>query len=949
MRQPQRPALYASAALAVVATAALWLLLEPLLGAGAMSYTVFVLAVSAAAWYGGLGPGLFATLLGAATAFALSGAQARIPDDGLAGELVRMGAFVLVGVIVSALSEALHRARVKAEDGSRRAQDAEQRWRTLAAERKQAEDAARRSSELVRAVVEGVSDQVFVKDLEGRLLLANPAVVEALGRGERDVLGKRTDELASAEAAARSRHADAQVAASNAAVTYEESTTVGGRVRHFLVTKTPYRDGDGRVVGVIGMARDVTEQRASELRIRELSREQQRQLAELQALLDVIPVGIGIARDAGSAEVTPNAFYARLLGIDPSRNASFRTAPDRRASAVRVLRDGAEVPPEEMPLERAAAEGVAVSGVELTLQLPDGRTHEVLSSAVPLLDDAGRPHGAVGMFADITDRRRAEEAERLLAQAGALLGGSLDYETTLAALTRLVVPQLADWCAVHLVAEDGRLSRLAASGAGEGGTGAEHDRFAVEGVPKVVQTGKPELYPEILAAVVREGQAPELVRGVGSRSAMIVPLVARGATVGTLSLVAGESGRRYGEKDLALAQALAARAAIAVEHARLFKEAQEANRLKDEFLATLSHELRTPLNAIMGWTHLLRTGDLDADTSRKALEVIARNAKAQSELVADILDVSRIVSGKLTFERRAVDLQRVVEAALETVRPAASAKGIVLESRPPAETVTVSGDPDRLQQVVWNLLSNAIKFTPGHGRVEVRVGAVGALAELEVRDTGSGIPVEFLPHVFERFRQGDSSTTRQHRGLGLGLSIVRHIAEVHGGTVEAASAGPGQGATFIVRLPLRASMPAALPAPPAWAATPAEGLRGVRVLVVEDDQETRELIATVLGQRGARVTGVASAWEGLVALEQDPPDLVVSDLEMPGEDGYSFIRKLRARTDRSGKLLPAVALTGYAREEDRDEALRAGFQVHLPKPVDPLQMLAVVSELVRAR
>jgi PAS domain S-box-containing protein len=381
------------------------------------------------------------------------------------------------------------------------------------------------------------------------------------------------------------------------------------------------------------------------------------------------------------------------------------------------------------------------------------------------------------------------------------------------------------------------------------------------------------------------------------------------------------------------------------------QEAEEANRLKDEFLATVSHELRTPLSAMLGWVQLLRTRRLAPDKQERALETIERNARFQKQLIEDLLDVSRILSGKLRLDVEPVDVGQVVEHALETVRPAAEAKSIRLQPVL-ASGARVMGDATRLQQVVWNLLSNAVKFTPKGGRVQVFVERKDSAVEVTVADTGQGIPPEFLPHVFERFRQAEGGTARRHGGLGLGLSIVKHVVEMHGGTVHVSSAGEGKGATFVVRLPLSVVLhrEVHLPrAPPGVALAPdiqcPPELEGLHLLVVDDEADTRELLRALLEGCQARVILAASAQEGLEVLQREPVDLLVSDIGMPGEDGYSFIRRVRALPQGKGGRLPAIALTAYARVEDRTRALLSGFQSHVPKPVEPLELLAVLASL----
>ncbi len=379
-------------------------------------------------------------------------------------------------------------------------------------------------------------------------------------------------------------------------------------------------------------------------------------------------------------------------------------------------------------------------------------------------------------------------------------------------------------------------------------------------------------------------------------------------------------------------------------------QAEEANRSKDEFLATVSHELRNPLNAIAGWTVILRTGPADEQACQHAAEVIARNARALTRIVEDILDVSRIVTGKLRIEPRETELTSVVQSAVDAVRPAAEAKHIVLETRlEPAGPVW--GDPDRLQQVVWNLVSNAVKFTPKAGRVDVRLHRAESQVEIVVSDNGPGIAGELLPHVFDRFRQADSSSTRRHGGLGLGLAIVRHLVELHGGTVGVTSGGSDLGTTFTVSLPIRilgtaprlGPVAAELPdTPPLPAESP---LNGLRTLVVEDDPDSLEMVCTLLRQRGADVRAAASTAEALAIMERWTPALLISDLGMPEEDGYTLIRRVRALPAERGGQVPAVALSARIRPEDRIEALSAGFQMHVAKPVAPAELLAVAVTL----
>ncbi len=386
------------------------------------------------------------------------------------------------------------------------------------------------------------------------------------------------------------------------------------------------------------------------------------------------------------------------------------------------------------------------------------------------------------------------------------------------------------------------------------------------------------------------------------------------------------------------------REALLTREQILRAEAEELSRLKDEFLATMSHELRTPLNAIFGWITLLRTRRLDSPTEERALETIERNARAQKRLIEDLLDVSRVVTGKVTLELAVVDPRRIVEASIETMLPAAQAKGIELVPRLDDKAGVLRGDSARLQQIVCNLLSNAIKFTPVGGRVEVRLSRRDTEAEITVRDSGQGIKGEFLPYVFDRFRQEDGSISRRHGGLGLGLAIVRHLVELHGGTVSAASDGEGQGATFTVRIPTRHD-PVERSPEPLPAASSAPPLAGVHVLVVDDDPGAREVIARILQALGARVTLAGSGPAALTLLFERKPHVLVADLGMPEMDGYALIEQIRALDPNLGGRVPAVAVTAYASAQDRLRALHAGYQNHIAKPVEPEELAAVITSL----
>ena len=457
-----------------------------------------------------------------------------------------------------------------------------------------------------------------------------------------------------------------------------------------------------------------------------------------------------------------------------------------------------------------------------------------------------------------------------------------------------------------------------------------------------------DLLPGVDRAALAPGaSAVDVQRGDRWLEVAVDPVAGeRDRPAGAVLIVSDVTAQREAERD---------RARLLESERAARHEAEKANRLKDEFLATLSHELRTPLNAIVGWATILRTQPADPALIERAVAVIERNARSQKQLIEDILDVSRVVTGKLRLAVAPVDLCAVLEGALESVRPSAQAKQIALEVSCTPDVGMIDGDADRVHQVIWNLLSNAVKFTPVGGRVVVRARRGATHAELEVEDTGIGIEEEFLPHMFERFRQADSSSTRRHGGLGLGLAIVRHLVELHGGTVQAASGGAGQGARFTVRLPVNARRAASAPAaeglervsrvPDEPAARPSDRLDGLKVLVVEDEPDTLDLVATILRDRGALVEAVATTRDAREALGRVRPHVLLSDIGLPGEDGLAMIRAVRALSDEDGGRTPAVALTAYAREQDRAQALHAGFQAHLAKPIQPFDLVRVIASV----
>ncbi len=497
-------------------------------------------------------------------------------------------------------------------------------------------------------------------------------------------------------------------------------------------------------------------------------------------------------------------------------------------------------------------------------------------------------------------------------------------------------------------------------------------RTTHDGIELVSPVATPRLPKALVASVVESRKSVvvgdltnEPMSGVDAslRALAVLPLVVGDDVVGALALASRRTLDDVAPTLRTIADLVALgvarvlvedeRAAILLRERNTRGEAEAANRSKDEFLAMVSHELRTPLNAITGWTSMLLSGGLDPERTRRALETIDRNARAQVQLIDDLLDIGRIVSGKLRLNISRVDVAPIAEMALESIRLAAEGRGVILEAQIDENVGRVQGDADRIQQVIWNLLSNAIKFTPAGGRVTLRVEARDGLV-ITVSDTGRGIDPDFLPRVFERFKQADGTSTRAKGGLGLGLAIVRHLVELHGGTITVASDGLGKGATFTVKLPLEAKHRTGGADAIAALDTRAvlerpRDIEGLNVLVVDDEPDARELLRALLESCKVRVRTMPSAEEAFAALRKEKIDILISDIAMPDEDGLSFIRRVRSLTREENGRVPAIALTAYARLEDRTRALRAGFNTHVAKPVDANELLAVLSSLASSR
>jgi signal transduction histidine kinase/CheY-like chemotaxis protein len=683
--------------------------------------------------------------------------------------------------------------------------------------------------------------------------------------------------------------------------------------------------------------------------IRKLSLDLQERQQAIESMLDLLPIGIAIADDPECKSTRMNRALVRQLGLDGTEPASLRDAA-RKESPLRSFINGQPMTLADRPMYRAARDVAEVSGVVVDVIRPDGGSLTLMEYAAPLFGASGEVRGAIGIFMDISEHRRIEEEQRFLAHASAFLSSSLDYETTLRALARLAVPMFGDYCAVDVLQDDGTFARVdlvvddPSRQEIANALRRYPPRLTTEGpAVRAIKSGEPVVDnatgPEKAGRSAQDAEHLELIRRFGVRSFQMVPLRSRGRTLG-LFTTGSFTGRQYDERDLALAKDVATRAGLALDNAMLYRTAQEADRLKEDFLATLSHELRTPLNALLGWMHIMKMPSADDATRRRALESIERNARAQAVLINDLLDVSRAISGKLRVEARLVDLQAVILSASDAMRPAIRARDIELTLSMGVLTGQVWGDANRLQQVMWNLLSNAVKFTKPAGRIDISIEETAAAAKIVVKDNGVGIDAAFLPHVFERFRQADSSTTRAQSGLGLGLAIVHHLVDLHGGSVTVHSEGLGRGSTFVVSLPTRrAGEVDAVPQPPP---IEAPSLSGIRVLAVDDDQDSRELMLLMVRAAEANVMVVSSAGRALEVIPTFRPHVVISDLAMPGMDGYALVRAITANI---ADPPPVIAISGHASERDVQRSLDAGFARHLGKPADYERLVSAIAEL----
>ena len=837
--------------------------------------------------------------------------------------------------------------------------------------RKAVEQALRQNADRVRVSFEQAAVGIATARLDGRFSDANQKFASILGYEREELWALSFRDITHPDDAAETNSMIGRLLAGELTDYSLEKRyrRKDGSVIWSLTTVTAIRDAAGKPLSFIGVIEDISRRRQAEDALR---KSEQFNRSIIESSRDCIKM---LSLEGSLLWMSPSGCEA--LSIDDVKSVvgrswvSFWPAEDEAAARSAVS---------------AAARGGTGNFVGRLEVLGRPRWFDVVLT--PILGASGAPETLLAVSREITERVDIEHALReetrmleLLNETGAVLASQLDIRALLEAVTdaatELSGAQFGAFF-YNTTDENGDAYQLFTL------SGVPREAFERFGHPRATPLFAPTFHGESsircddVHADPRFGQWPPHhgtpPGHLPVRSYLAVPVIARsGEVIGGLFFGHAAVGV-FSERSERIITGIAAQAAIAVDNARLYETAQkaaeerkqlfererfaraEAERLsamKDEFLAVLSHELRTPLNAILGWSQMARHQTVDG-TLAKSLEVIERNARVQTQLIEDLLDMSRITSGKMRLNVQSIAPFSFIEAAVETVRPAATAKAIRLSVLLDPVAGPVTGDANRLQQVVWNLLSNAIKFTPKGGRVQVLLERVNSHIEISVADTGTGIPAGFIEHAFERFRQADASTTRKHGGLGLGLAIVKHLVELHGGTVHARSAGEGQGTTFTIKLPLAAVQryedggervhPAA--GPLAGTRFQPMDLRDIKVLIVDDEADARDLVAHVLGDCGAAVVHAASAEEALALVESERPDVLLSDIGMPDVDGYELLRRVRALGEARGGRLPAVALTAFARSEDRTRALSAGFLIHVSKPIDPSELVATVASVV---
>jgi PAS domain S-box-containing protein len=697
----------------------------------------------------------------------------------------------------------------------------------------------------------------------------------------------------------------------------------------------PIISADRAILGAVLVFHDITERRALEHARDRATAELRDAERKYRTLVEATPVAQAVFSASRDGRIHFTEEWAAITGTLPAPgDDGFERLNPADAARTRLR-------------WREAISSNGLYDDEVRVRVLSGRYRWFAIRAVPIFNERLEVDEWVGVIADIHDRKQHEENVLFINRATALLSSSLDLEETMKTLARLCVPALGDWCGID-IATDQSYRRVAVDHVDPAMVKllVELDqRFRPvpdrDPILAVLRSGEPQLVESIPDSLLEQVAVDEehlaLIRRLALQSWLIVPMTARGRTVGTITVATAESGRHYNEEDVPLLEELAGRAALAIDNARLFADATAASRAKDEFLITLSHELRTPLTAVVGWTSVLLGGGIDEETRRIALETILSSARIQSELIDELLDLSRVAAGKIALETTTVDLRRMLDDVVTAALPSAESKGLTLRSSSDRPSVAVRGDERRLRQIIWNLVTNAIKFSDRGGRIDARLHVDTATVTLEVADQGRGIDPAFLPHVWERFRQADMGTSREYGGLGLGLAIVKHLAEAHGGTVSVSSGGIGRGSTFRVELPLARG--AAVASDPSDRGNDRLLLRGRKILVVDDDIQTRRVLAVMLQQYGASVTVAASTSEALEVQTGSAHDIVLTDLAMPGEDGFALLSRFKERF-----RTPVIAISAGGLDlSDRKRMIEAGFADFIRKPVEPNELAAVVA------
>ncbi|MFN6481045.1 ATP-binding protein [Nostoc sp. DedQUE07] len=862
------------------------------------SFSLWLIAISISTWYGSIISGLTSVFLAAlASHYFFTNPSSTLNS-------LEFVLFIIEGLLISALTANFQSSKQQSDTDKTEAQinlkDLLQSQRSL-----------RQGEELYRTLTQNLPNGVvFLFDRDMRFMGAEGTELQIFGLPKEEFQGKTLHETVLPE-------------------TYEliepvyRSTLQGTPMcieipynnQVYLIQTFPVKDENSKILTGLAIFQNVTNRKQAEAKIIKLNQALNRRVKELQTLLEVIPTGIGIAEDPECRTIRANPALAKLLGIPVDANASLSAPNDERPTNFKVYQDGRELAPEELAMQYATTHGLEILDSEIEVVRNDGVRINLSQYAAPLFDEDGKVRGCVSVFLDITQRNQAERK---------LQAARDQLQTVLEAVPGIVSWVSSDLCYLGVnkhLADSFNLPPEAFVGQDIG--------FLASG------NGFREFVQNFFAGDQSEALY-ELKSISADRSYLIV-------------------AQKYDQNKAAflIGIDITEQKRVEEELRQKTEELAEINRVKDEFVAVLSHELRTPMHNLHGWAQLLLTEhEMDEALKIEGLETIERNARLQVRLIDDLLDLARMQKGEMNLEIEPVDLASVIRSAADTIRLSAQTKGIQIQLHLDTGVSNVLGDAIRLQQVVWNLLSNAIKFSSKNESVEVRLEQVESQAQITVIDRGRGIEAEFIPFVFERFSQRDASNTRSAGGLGLGLAITLTIVELHNGNITAASAGFGKGSTFTVRLPI-VTMTTQLSNEELVVGELVHGnqkitqLQNLCILVVDDDADARMLMQTVLQSAGADVLVAASVKEALALLEQQSPALLISDISMPDEDGFTLIRQIRSRSIEQGGQIPAIALTAFAEAKNEQRILKAGFQLFIAKPIEPMELVDKIIEVLK--